>query len=201
MDGTGSRPIVVEAIPPDQVERAAARMPGMAPAEPEGWLRRDAAFGPAMALRDRLIAERPDEVIRAVPGSEDAQEELYAHVLDLLGRTPGYRVGRGTALRPDGTEVPLDPYRPLVTLGRLVQEDLCLMERRGDKRVVRTLDGQARAFLSDRYRIIDVMVEGISLAITQRSEFAAVVRRDGVEGLLAVLRARTTKMPATSPLH
>lgn len=51
----------------------------------------------------------------------------------------------------------------------------------------------------NRYRIIDVMVEGISMAITQRSEFAAVVQRDGIEGLLAVLRARTTKMPATAP--
>ncbi len=53
----------------------------------------------------------------------------------------------------------------------------------------------------ERYRIIDVMVEGISMVITQRSEFAAVVQRDGVEGLLAVLRARTTKLPATSALQ
>ncbi len=53
----------------------------------------------------------------------------------------------------------------------------------------------------ERYRIIDVMIEGISMIITQRSEFAAVVQRDGVEGLLAVLRARTTKMPATSALQ
>ena len=53
----------------------------------------------------------------------------------------------------------------------------------------------------NRYRIIDVMVEGISMAITQRSEFAAVVQRDGIEGLLAVLRARTTKMPATGSLN
>jgi phospholipid transport system substrate-binding protein len=43
-----------------------------------------------------------------------------------------------------------------------------------------------------RYLIIDVMVEGVSMGQTQRSEFASVIRRNGgsVEGLLAKLRAR-----------
>ena len=42
------------------------------------------------------------------------------------------------------------------------------------------------------YLIIDVMVEGVSMGQTQRSEFASVIRRNGgaVEGLLAKLRAR-----------
>ena len=58
---------------------------------------------------------------------------------------------------------------------------------------VRTTDG--------RMRIIDVAVEGISMAVTQRSEFAAVVQRDGIDGLLTILRARTTKLPATAALN
>jgi hypothetical protein len=49
-------------------------------------------------------------------------------VLDRLSRVPGYRLGRTMAERPDGVTVPLDPTAPLVTLGRLVQEDLCLMQ-------------------------------------------------------------------------
>ena len=52
-----------------------------------------------------------------------------------------------------------------------------------------------------RYRIIDVMVEGISMAIAQRSVFASVVQRDGIEGLLAVLRLRTAKNRATTSLY
>ena len=51
------------------------------------------------------------------------------------------------------------------------------------------------------FRIIDVMVEGISMAVTQRSEFASVVQRDGIDGLLVILRARTTKIPATASLY
>ena len=41
--------------------------------------------------------------------------------------------------------------------------------------------------------IIDLIVEGISLLVTQRSEFAAVLERSGVDGLLAELRARVTQ--------
>ncbi|MFQ5971429.1 MAG: phospholipid-binding protein MlaC [Alphaproteobacteria bacterium] len=40
------------------------------------------------------------------------------------------------------------------------------------------------------YKITDVFVEGVSMASTHRDEFAAVVRREGVGGLLSELRER-----------
>lgn len=55
---------------------------------------------------------------------------------------------------------------------------------------VRQFDGQ--------YKIIDIAVEGVSMAVTQRSEFAAVVNRDGLDGLLQALRARSQRFPAAS---
>lgn len=58
---------------------------------------------------------------------------------------------------------------------------------------VRATDGQ--------YRIIDIMVEGISMAITQRAEFASVVQHSGIDGLLTILRARTTKISATKSMN
>lgn len=48
-----------------------------------------------------------------------------------------------------------------------------------------------------QYRIIDVMVEGISMAQTQRQEFAAVMQQQGLAGLLQALRARTQRLAAT----
>ena len=50
--------------------------------------------------------------------------------------------------------------------------------------------------LTDRngtYKINDVSVDGISMAVTQRSEFAAVIQRNGgqVQGLIAQLREKT----------
>jgi phospholipid transport system substrate-binding protein len=46
--------------------------------------------------------------------------------------------------------------------------------------------------------IIDLIVEGISLLVTQRSEFAAVLERSGLDGLLAELSARVAS-PALPP--
>ena len=45
------------------------------------------------------------------------------------------------------------------------------------------------------YKIIDVVVEGVSMVITQRSEFASVIQRSGgqVAGLLDELRKKTSK--------
>ena len=53
----------------------------------------------------------------------------------------------------------------------------------------------------DRPRIIDVSVEGVSMVVTQRSEFASVIQRNGVEGLIEVVRARTTKMSVTAAVN
>jgi phospholipid transport system substrate-binding protein len=43
------------------------------------------------------------------------------------------------------------------------------------------------------YKINDIIIEGISMAVTQRSEFAAVVQRNGgqVRGLIALMREKT----------
>ncbi len=50
------------------------------------------------------------------------------------------------------------------------------------------------------YRVIDVMVEGVSLAITQRSEFASVAQRIGLDGLIATLRTRTLNISEVASL-
>lgn len=41
-------------------------------------------------------------------------------------------------------------------------------------------------------KLIDVVVEGVSMVISQRSEFASVVRRDGIDGLIALLRTKVS---------
>ena len=52
--------------------------------------------------------------------------------------------------------------------------------------------------INGQNKIIDVVVEGVSMAVTQRQEFAAVVGRDGVEGLVQVLRAQTERLSVTA---
>lgn len=105
------------------------RLPGILPVEGRDWLRIDDAYAPQMALRDRLIAGQPDVVHALLPKARPAADELYRTVLDWLRTEPGFALTATAATRPDGVTVPLDPARPLPTLGRLLQEDLCLMER------------------------------------------------------------------------
>jgi phospholipid transport system substrate-binding protein len=50
--------------------------------------------------------------------------------------------------------------------------------------------------VDDKFRIIDVVVEGVSMAVTQRQEFTSVIGSSGLEGLLSALRARTERLPA-----
>ncbi|RMH45914.1 MAG: DUF3445 domain-containing protein [Alphaproteobacteria bacterium] len=104
------------------------RGPGVQPLDPADWLMRDATFAAQMAERDRLIAERPAEVMALLPGAEAAAAELVALLLDALAADPGYRIGPDRVTRPDGVTIPRGGD-PLVVAGRLVQEDLLLLDR------------------------------------------------------------------------
>jgi hypothetical protein len=110
-----------------------SRLPGILPVEGQDWLRVDEAYAPQMALRDRLIAAQSDTVHALLPNAHPAAEELYATVLDRLHTASGFSVTDTDVTRPDGITVRLDPAQPLLTLGRLVQEDLCLMQEEGDE--------------------------------------------------------------------
>ena len=50
------------------------------------------------------------------------------------------------------------------------------------------------------WRIVDVVVEGMSMVLSQRSEFAAVIKGEGgrIEGLLVKLRAKTARLRSGS---
>lgn len=104
-----------------------ARLPGVQPLDPADWLRIDEAYAGQMAERERLIAEAPGAVHALLPEGGAAAAELYAAV---LARLPALGFAReGTAWRcPDGRRVEPVPEAPLLTLGRLVQEDLCLLQ-------------------------------------------------------------------------
>ncbi len=54
-------------------------------------------------------------------------------------------------------------------------------------------DWRVREFAGPRLGIIDVTVEGVSMALTQRDEFTAVASSRGVGDLIGVLRARADR--------
>jgi phospholipid transport system substrate-binding protein len=48
------------------------------------------------------------------------------------------------------------------------------------------------------YKIIDVMVEGVSMAAAQRSEFDSIIQKQGLSGLIEILRAKVSAFSARS---
>lgn len=103
------------------------RLPGIVPVSMEEWLEVDSAFAAQMALREQLIATKPQEVMALHDSARPAADEMYRVILERLPAL-GYEVGEGSVTRPDGVTVALDASDPLATLGRLVQCDLCLMQ-------------------------------------------------------------------------
>ena len=77
------------------------------------------------------------------------------------------------------------------------QQDV-MVQTRIDRPGGGPIQAEWRVRVSGQPKIIDVMVEGVSMAATQRSEFATIVKNSGVEGLINMLDARTNKVPATA---
>jgi heme-dependent oxidative N-demethylase alpha subunit-like protein len=100
----------------------------------EEWIEIDERFAPQLAARRQLLDEQRSAVLAALPESGAGQRELLDLLLDHLPRRfpehyrriDGYIENRITSER--FALVAWDEA-PLELAGRLVQEDLCLMQR------------------------------------------------------------------------
>ncbi len=113
-----------------------ARLPGIIPIDENDWLRTDDVYAGQMAERDRLIASNSTAVHAMLPQGVAAASELFDRVLDRLASMPGFHRKADDIIRPDGMRVALNRAEPLLTLGRLVQEDLCLLQSDGVEHVL-----------------------------------------------------------------
>jgi hypothetical protein len=100
----------------------------------EQWIEIDDRFAAQLAERRRLLEGERDAVLGELPESRPAQRELLALLLDHLPeRFPEHyrRVDRRIENRTTGERFALaaSDDAPLELAGRLVQEDLCLMQR------------------------------------------------------------------------
>jgi hypothetical protein len=118
-------------LPDDMLDLRA--LPGVQPVTGP-WIRVDEAYAGQMALRRALLDAQREAVYRAGPEAEAACAEALAQALDVLPDL-GF-VRRGDAmLCPDGVEVALDGS-PLVVLGRLIQSDICILQKQGGEHVL-----------------------------------------------------------------
>lgn len=88
---------------------------GLSRVDTSQWLVRDEQFDDYLALKRQLLAERHEEVFHALPGTEDASEEILHAILEWHG---------GATRRSDTRE---SGVHPLEEAALLVQEDLCVL--------------------------------------------------------------------------
>lgn len=100
------------------------------PLAPGDWLQPDEKLEAELAEKDRLIAERREEVIAELPGSEAAQAELLARLTAFLpAHFPAiYRQAGGRMQIGEGRFVALSNRPAIETAGCLVQEDFCILQ-------------------------------------------------------------------------
>ena len=55
------------------------------------------------------------------------------------------------------------------------------------------VDWRVRRF-KDSYKMIDILVEGVSMLVTQKAEFASVIKREGIKGLISALRTQLDQL-------
>lgn len=123
------------ALSKEQRRLAAAPLPRMQPA-PVDWIVVDDAYAAQVAEKTRLLRDRRGDVLQSIPGSESAQRELFETIVEILSRHSEFSIDQDRAQRPDGALVSLDRDDPLATLGQLLQEDLCILQKQGNEHVL-----------------------------------------------------------------
>lgn len=94
-----------------------------------GWIHVDDAYAGQIARRMALVAENKNAVIAQVAGSEAATEEALWMILESLALKDGFQVLDGAVHCPDGRVVTLDDAPPLELMARIIQEDICILEK------------------------------------------------------------------------
>ncbi|MFW8636878.1 heme-dependent oxidative N-demethylase family protein [Cribrihabitans pelagius] len=117
-------PILQKRLPHDLLQMR--KLPGIQPLAPESWLVPDDAFAAQMAERERLLAAARGDVLRLDAGAMAAAQELLEMVAETAD--PG-SVAAGRVTRADGVQVALDREDPLGSLGRITQQDFCILQK------------------------------------------------------------------------
>jgi hypothetical protein len=107
---------------------------GIKALEPAEWIEIDERFAAQLAERRRLLDQRRADVLAGLPESAPGQRELLHLLLDHLPerfpehyRRSGGRIENRTT--GESFEIAVWEDAPLELAGRLVQEDLCLLQR------------------------------------------------------------------------
>ena len=111
-------------------------LPGTRPISPDEWIICDDAFSQQMALRDKLIETKKDKVLAISDEAQEAAVELLEMTLDFCVSKLGYKKNVNKIIRPDKVSVEIDLNEPMTVLGRLVQNDFCILQKKDNEHVL-----------------------------------------------------------------
>ena len=111
-------------------------LPATAPLEPTQWLIIDDAYRSQMAERERLLSTKRNAVIALSHKALDAVHELLNEVVFFLEKSPSFSKKEDVINCPDGRAVFIDQNDPLATIGRLVQNDFCILQKQQEEHVL-----------------------------------------------------------------
>lgn len=111
-------------------------LPGIAPLSMDEWLIVDEAYAGQMTLRRLLLSQTQDKVVMCQEGAKPATQELLSLVLHQLAVRGDFNIKQNLARCPDGETISIVPDAPLATLGALVQEDFCILQKQSDEHVL-----------------------------------------------------------------
>ena len=126
--------VILQQRVPEEMRKAAG-LPGIAPCGAQDWLRVDEAYGAQMARRLELLKLRRGDVIWLDERAQPAAAELLELALALLPQL-GFEQSGDQVICPDGRKVRVSRTDPLGSLGAVLQEDFCLLEKRGSEHVL-----------------------------------------------------------------
>lgn len=112
------------------------RLPGVQPLGSEDWIRIDEVYAEQMRLREQLLTQNRPLVVMLDQAAEDAAGLLLDDVLKQLARTKGFEIAGNCVRCPDNRQVNFDRSDPLGAVGRLIQEDVCLLQKCADEHVL-----------------------------------------------------------------
>ncbi|SHH31375.1 Protein of unknown function [Cognatiyoonia sediminum] len=131
-----TKPVLQNQLDPNQRSVAARSLPGMQPLRGVDWITVDEAYSTQLAEKARLLATKEDAVLRCLPDAQEPAREVLSEVLQLLRDRTDFEVRYQHVICPDKTRIDLNFELPLQTLSKLIQEDICILQKIGDEHVL-----------------------------------------------------------------
>ena len=113
-----------------------SKLPGITPVSLSEWIQIDEAYTEQLLLKSELVSKNFDQVHRLANEAIPAAIEVLNKVLSLIPGL-GFEINGSEVRRPDEVVVTIDKAEPLLSLAKLIQEDIIILQQVGGEHLLR----------------------------------------------------------------